>query len=258
MRLQCFDLRVQKNWALLEMARPEKLNVIDQLMLFELEEVLTSLRLHKVKAVVLTGQGKAFAAGADVAAMAEMDSQSAQEFSALGNRIFQLMEDHPAVFIAAVNGYALGGGLELALACDLRMASSKAAFGQPEVNLGIIPGFGGTQRLPRLVGAAKAKEWIFTGRRFSAQEALEAGLVSKVLQPEELLEEACALAEELGWKSAPILSLAKQAVAASGTGIQEAHGQREAALFGKCFATEDGPEGLQAFLEKRDPAFHDR
>ena len=190
--------------------------------------------------------------------MAKMDSKEAEQFSALGNRVFQGIEDHPGIFIAAVNGHALGGGCELALACDLRLASEKATFGQPEINLGIIPGFGGTQRLPRIVGAAKAKEWIFTGQRFSAPEALEAGLVSRVLEPEQLLPEARKLAEDLARKSGPILALAKRAIAASGTGVDPAHGQQEATFFGQCLATEDGREGLKAFVEKRSPVFKDR
>ena len=258
MNLQCFHLTVSGKWALLEMARPEKLNVIDEPALLELEEILQAIQEQGVKAVVLTGQGKAFAAGADVAAMAEMDSATAQLFSEMGNRIFQQIEDHPAVFIAAVNGYALGGGCELALACDLRYASTKASFAQPEVGLGIIPGFGGTQRLPRIVGPARAKEWVLTGQRFSAEEALTAGLVTRVLEPDKLLEEAVALAEELAKKSGPILALAKQAIAASGTGVDQSHTNKEAYLFGKCFATKDGPEGLRAFVEKRSPVFEDR
>jgi enoyl-CoA hydratase len=219
---------------------------------------LQHFKEEQVKAVVVTGQGRAFAAGADVGAMAEMDSQEAKQFSVLGNKVFQAIEDHPAVFVAAVNGYALGGGCELALACDLRLASEKATFAQPEINLGIIPGFGGTQRLPRIAGAAKAKEWIFTGRRFSAQEALQAGVVSQVLAPEELLPAAAALAEELAGKSGPILTLAKRAIAASGTGVSPSHGEQEANFFGKCLSTEDGREGLRAFVEKRDPVFKDR
>lgn len=258
MSLQCFKLTIQDGWALLEMARPEKLNVIDEDVLRELEAILNILERQKIKAVILTGQGKAFAAGADVAAMSVMDSKAATEFSAMGNRVFQQIEDHPAIFVAAVNGYALGGGCELALACDLRWASAKASFGQPEINLGIIPGFGGTQRLPRIVGSAKAKEWILTGQRFTAQDALRAGLISKILEPEQLLPEAQKLAEELAKKSGPILTLAKQAIAASGTGVSESHGQQEARLFGKCLATEDGPEGLKAFVEKRNPVFKDR
>jgi enoyl-CoA hydratase len=258
MNLQCFNLSLQDGWALLEMARPDRLNVLDETVLLELEDILKVLKEEKIKAVVLTGQGKAFAAGADVSAMAKMDGKEGEEFSLLGNRVFQMIEDHPAIFIAAVNGYALGGGCELALACDLCLASEKAAFGQPEINLGIIPGFGGTQRLPRIVGAAKAKEWIFTGQRFSAQEALEAGLVSRVLEPEQVILEATKLAEELAKKSGPILSLAKRAVAASGTGVNPAHGQQEASFFAKCLSTEDGREGLKAFVEKRSPVFKDR
>lgn len=258
MNLQCFQLTVHGKWALLEMARPEKLNVLDGLVLTELEEILQDLEGQKIKAVILTGQGKAFAAGADVAAMAELDQVGAREFSQKGNRVFQQIEEHPAIFIAAINGYALGGGCELALACDLRFASSTASFAQPEINLGIIPGFGGTQRLPRIVGALKAKEWIFTGKRFTAQEALAAGLVSRIIEHEQLLLESEALAEELAQKSGPILALAKQAINAAGVGVNEEHGEKEAVFFGKCFATEDGPEGLQAFVAKRTPKFKDQ
>lgn len=258
MNLKCFELTMEDGWALLEMARPEKLNVLDEGVLRELHQILGTLKEQKIKAVVLTGQGKAFAAGADVAAMAEMDSQAAQDFSRFGNKVFQEIEDHPAVFIAAVNGYALGGGCELALACDLRWASTRASFAQPEIGLGIIPGFGGTQRLPRIIGATRAKEWILTGRRYSAQEALAAGLISQVLEPEVLLQEATKLAQELAQKSGPILAIAKQAIAASGTGVKESHGETEARFFAQCFETEDGLEGLQAFVEKRAPLFKDR
>ena len=146
MELQCFQITMHKGWALLEMARPDKLNVIDETVLTELEAILQHFKEEQVKAVVVTGQGRAFAAGADVGAMAEMDSQEAKQFSVLGNKVFQAIEDHPAVFVAAVNGYALGGGCELALAM-IYLASEKATFAQPEINLG-IPGFGGTQRLP--------------------------------------------------------------------------------------------------------------
>lgn len=257
MHLECFQLTLSGKAGLLELARPEKLNVLDEQALDELEDLLNHLQGEGVKAVVLTGQGRAFAAGADVKAMAEMDPEAARAFSLKGNRIFQQMEDHPAVFIAAINGYALGGGLELALACDLRLASSKAVFAQPEIGLGIIPGFGGTQRLPRLIGPTRAKEWIFSGRRYTAQEALDAGLVLEVLEPEELLPRAQALAQELAAKSGPILALAKRAVNAS-VGLKAASGQGEAELFGECFTHEDAREGLQAFLEKRTPVFQDQ
>lgn len=258
MNLKCFNLTIREGWALLEMARPERLNVIDEQALIELREISNSLQEQNIKVVVLTGQGKAFAAGADVAAMAKMDTTQAEMFSRLGNQIFHKIEEHPAIFIAAINGYALGGGCELALACDLRFASNKASFAQPEINLGIIPGFGGTQRLPRLVGAAKAKEWIFTGQRFSAKEALQAGLVSKIFEPDQLLFETQKFAEELATKSGPILALAKQAIGASGTAINSEHGTNEANFFGKCFGTHDGLEGMRAFLDKRKPNFEDR
>lgn len=257
MNLQCFSLTVQAKWALLEMARPAELNVIDEMVLLELEEILQFIKDQSIKVVIITGQGKAFAAGADVAAMSKQDAQTAKLFSQLGNRVFQKIEDHPAIIIAAVNGYALGGGCELALACDLRFASSRAVFGQPEINLGIIPGFGGTQRLPRIIGPSKAKEWILTGRRFSADEALAVGLVSRIMEHDQLLPETKAFAEELAKKSGPILALAKQAIG-TGVGIRSEHGLREAELFGKCFATQDGPEGIRAFLEKRSPNFQDR
>ncbi len=256
MNLQCFNLAVRDQWALLEIARPAELNVLNETVLLELEQVLASLKEQGIKVVVITGQGRAFAAGADVAAMAKQDARGARQFSQLGNRVFQKIEDHPAIFIAAVNGYALGGGCELALACDLRFASTKASFGQPEINLGIIPGFGGTQRLPRLIGPARAKEWIFTGGRFSAEEALAAGLVSRLMEPEQLLAETESFARKMAEKSGPILALAKEALNA-GVGIGPEHGEREAELFGLCFATHDGPEGIKAFLEKRSPNFRD-
>ncbi|NMB00662.1 MAG: crotonase [Firmicutes bacterium] len=258
MKFECFSLFFHEDWALLEMARPDKLNVIDEKALLELEEILESLRVKRVKAVVLTGQGKAFAAGADVKALAELDEAGAKRFSALGNKVFQEIEEHPAIFIAAVNGYAFGGGCELALACDLRFASNKASFSQPEINLGIIPGFGGTQRLPRIVGAAKAKELIFTAKVVSAEDALRLGLVNRVVEADQLRAIAKYFAEDLAGKSGPILALAKQAIGVSGVGSDSGHAVQEADLFGKCFATYDGREGIRAFLEKRSPKFEDR
>lgn len=257
MNLERFQLTVRGKMALLEMARPDALNVIDETALLELEGILAIIQKQGIKAVVLTGQGRAFAAGADVAAMAKHNARAAQTFSEQGNGIFQQIEDHPTVFLAAINGYALGGGCELALACDLRFASSKALFGLPEVNVGLIPGFGGTQRLPRIIGPSRATEWILTGSRFSAEEALAVGLVSRVIEPDQLLAEAIACAEEIAKKSAPILALAKQAIKIS-IGIRPEQGLQEAELFGKCFSTHDGPEGIEAFLQKRNPKFLDR
>ncbi|MDI9441705.1 MAG: crotonase [Firmicutes bacterium] len=257
MDLTRFELTPNGKWALLELARPAELNVLDETALAELDLILDKLEAERIKVVVITGQGRAFAAGADVSTMAQYDAKTAEEFSRFGNGVFQKIEDHPAIFIAAVNGFTLGGGCELALACDFRFASTKASFGQPEINLGIIPGFGGTQRLPRIIGPAKAKEWILTGRRYSAEEAHEVGLVSRVVEPDHLLAETKAFAEELVTKSGPILALAKRAINSSvGMGGEDI--PLEANLFGQCFATRDGPEGLKAFLEKRSPNFEDR
>lgn len=258
MNLECFEITIRDQWMLVEMARPKQLNVIDEASLTELEQILHFVEAENIKSVVITGQGRAFAAGADVSAMAKMDQEKARRFSEFGNRVFQLIEDHPAVFLAAINGFALGGGLELALACDIRFASSKASFGQPEINLGIIPGFGGTQRLPRVIGLSRAKEWILTGERFTAEQALEVGLVTRVYEQEELKDAAESFAGEIAKKSAPILALAKEAIAASNLGVTCEMGKKEAELFGKCFTTEDGPEGIKAFLEKRSAQFKDQ
>lgn len=259
MELEYFKFTEESGWALLEIDRPQFLNALDAAVLKELDKIITYASTgHRLKAVIITGVGKAFVAGADVAAMKGFSEQQAEEFAALGHQVFRRIETAPLVFIAAINGYALGGGCELALACDLRLASDKAVLGQPEIDLGIIPGFGGTLRLPRLIGAARAKELIFTGRRLNAAEALAAGLVSEVTSPEELLPRAQALAVGIVGKSAPILALAKKAIhSAAGIGESEA-GRHEIDCFKACFNTEDAAEGIDAFLNKRRPVFRDR
>ena len=212
-----------------------------------------------MRAVVLTGAGdKAFVAGADIAEMRGLDVEGARRFSALGQELMSAIEAAPQPWVAAVNGYALGGGCELALACDIRLAAENAKFGQPEINLGITPGFGGTQRLYRMVGDGWAKYLVLSGRHIRAGDALRIGLVQAVFPAEELMTQARKLAEELAGKSPLAARYCKAAVnAAADTDI--ATGQRiERDLFGLAFATADRDEGMQAFLERRAPEFGGR
>jgi len=207
-----------------------------------------------VRVLIVTGAGdRAFVAGADIAAMSEMAPGQGLEFSRMGHRVMQSFEDLPIPVIAAVNGFALGGGLELAMACDLIIASEKARFGQPEINLALIPGFGGTQRLPHRIGHARAREFVLTGDMFDAKTALALGLVNQVVAPEELIPVARKLAERLASKSAVALRQAKAALRASFTMEEDAGLRFEQEAFGLTFASEDRVEGTRAFVQKRDP-----
>ncbi len=209
--------------------------------------------------VVLTGAGdRAFIAGADIAYMSGLDVDEARAWGDLGHEVARLLETMPQPTIAAINGFALGGGCELALACDLRYASSRAKLGQPEINLGIIPGWGGTQRLARATTLGFAKELILTGRTVDADEALERGLVNAVTEPEELLPRALEVALQLAAKSPLALEAAKQAVNRALGGDHAENLAREAHRFGELFASEDAKEGLTAFTEKREPRFTGR
>jgi enoyl-CoA hydratase len=209
--------------------------------------------------LVLTGAGdRAFAAGADIREMADMSVLEAHAWGTLGHECGRLLESMPKPTIAAVNGFALGGGCELALACDIRYASDRAKFGQPEINLAVIPGWGGTQRLARAVGAALAKDLILTGRTIDAQEALRIGLVSSVYPAAELLDRTFETATALAGKSAVALSAAKDAANRALQGDLGAGLSYEAILFSALFATEDQKEGMRAFVEKRDPGFKGR
>jgi enoyl-CoA hydratase len=208
------------------------------------------------RAVVLTGAGeKAFAAGADIKYMQGLGAAEAKEWGALGHEVGTLLETMPKPTIAAVNGFALGGGCELALACDIRYAASTAKLGQPEINLGIIPGWGGTQRLARVAGVGVAKELIFSGRTVGAEEAARRGLVEAVFEPDELMEKTLELAQLFASKSPLALAAAKQAINLTFQREHAANLEREAGLFGGLFASEDAKEGLSAFLEKREPRF---
>jgi enoyl-CoA hydratase len=211
------------------------------------------------RVIVLTGAGeKAFAAGADIKYMTGLGPAEAKEWGALGHEVGGLLETMPKPTIAAVNGLALGGGCELALACDIRYAVSTAKLGQPEINLGIIPGWGGTQRLARVAGLGFAKELILTGRMVGADEALQRGLVQAVFEPGELREKTLELGRLLASKGPLALAAAKDAVNRAFQGEHAENLEREAESFGELFSSEDAREGLAAFVEKRDPRFSGR
>jgi enoyl-CoA hydratase len=234
------------------------MNALDRPTLEELRDRLVELGEDAdARAVVLTGAGdKAFVAGADIKYMSGLGVEEAKEWGGLGHTCAQLLETMPKPTIAAINGFALGGGCELALACDLRYAGSTAKLGQPEINLGIIPGWGGTQRLPRVVGLGVAKELILTGRVVGAEEALGLGLVNGVHDP--VLEKAREVAELLAAKAPLALAAIKRT---TNHALQSDHVEnllREADEFGGLFATEDAKEGLTAFSEKREPRFTGR
>jgi enoyl-CoA hydratase len=243
---------------LLTLHRPP-VNALSTAVLEELRRVLAGVAGQKdCRAVVLTGDGKAFVGGADIAEMRDMEAARARAYAHLGQAVCLALEELPQPAIAAVNGYALGGGCELAMACDLRLAARRAAFGLPEVSLGVLPGFGGTQRLPRLVGAGAAAELIFTGGVIPAEEALRLGLVNRVLEGEALVPEALRLGGVIAAKAPTAVRLAKRALRLGlrtdlGTGAA-----LEAELLAHCFSTEDQKEGMLAFLQKRSPNFKDR
>lgn len=233
------------------MNRPEALNALSTDMLRDLDACLEAVDLKTVRCLIITGAGKAFVAGADVKEMMGFHEDQAFDFSTRGNRVFRRIETFPVPVIAAINGFALGGGCELAMCCDLRIASEKASFGQPEAGLGITPGFGGTQRMPRLVGAEKAKELIFTCRRIKAQEALQIGLVGTVCPPEELMEKAMSMAEEIS-KNVPFaIRACKSAINEGEQGNMDVALGIEAERFADCFSTEDRMQAMTAFVEKR-------
>jgi enoyl-CoA hydratase len=235
--------------------RPKALNALNSKTLQELEAALKSLG-QDVRVLIVTGGGeKAFVAGADIAEMAALSETQAQEFGALGHRVMALLEELPIPTIAAVNGFALGGGCELALACDLIYASEKAKLGLPEVGLGVIPGFGGTQRLTRAVGRARAKELIFTGERIDAARAKEIGLVLEVLPAEGLLAHCREVAAKM-LKNGPLaIAKAKRVIEAGADQDLRVANDMERKTFGELFGSADQREGMKAFLEKRPPAF---
>jgi enoyl-CoA hydratase len=243
--------------AVVTINRARALNALNQATLEELHCAFGELAENTaVQVIIITGIGeKAFVAGADIAAMQPLSALEARRFAKLGHQVMRSIEACPKPVIAAVNGFALGGGCELALACDIRLAAETARFGQPEVNLGVIPGFGGTQRLARLVGKGLALELILTGDMLDANAALRIGLANKVVPQAELLDAAKKLAAKIGSKGPYAVRLAKEAVRNGLEMDLDRANQYEAELFGLCFASNDQKEGMTAFLEKRPAVF---
>lgn len=244
---------------LITINRPDRLNALDATVLGELDEALRgAIERPGLRALIITGTGKAFVAGADIAAMQPLSSSDAESFARRGQNILARIEGMSFPVIAAVNGYALGGGLELALACDFIYASDTARLGQPEVRLGVIPGFGGTQRLLRRIGNARARELIFTGAQLTGEEALRIGLVNRVVPVGELLGEAMKTAQTIA-AMAPLAVAAAKRVMLRGEDrpLTEANGD-EATAFAHLFSSQDQKDGMAAFLAKQSPTFHGR
>lgn len=240
--------------AVVTITREDALNALNAEVLGELSSALDQAVADHARCLVITGAGRAFVAGADVAAMATMTHAEAEAFSELAHSVFRKLETLPMPSIAAVNGFALGGGCELALACDLRLASEKAIFAQPEVGLGITAGFGGTQRLPRLVGPGFAKEMLYTTARVDAARALAIGLVNAVHAPEGLIAAAMEMAAMIARQAPIAVRATKQAIADGAAVDMDAAIKVEVAAFASCFETADQREGMGAFVEKRRPA----
>lgn len=250
---------VAEGISLITMNRPQAMNALNSALLADFTAVLDEIeRDAEVRIVIITGAGKAFIAGADIAEMRGYSTLEGREFCLLGQRLIRRLEELEKPVIAAVNGFALGGGCELAMACDLRISSEKARFGQPEVNLGIIPGYGGTQRLARLIGKGRAKYYIYTGELISATEAYELGLVEKVVPAEKLMDTAYQIARAITCKAPVAVKMAKRAIDKGldmdlGSGIAY-----EAEAYTTTFSSEDRVEGMSAFLEKREAHFTGR
>src|SRR5215213_9797573 len=245
--------------AVLTIDRQEKLNALDPQVVEEIGQALLELEAEGPRVIIVTGAGeRSFVAGADISAMSAMDPMEAKRFSEIGHAAMALLDRSPVPTIAAVNGYALGGGCEVAIACDIRVAAANAIFGFPEVGLGILPGMGGTQRLPRLIGPALAKELIFTGRRIGADAAREMGLVNRVVPRGEALDATRELAAEIA-RNGPLAVRHAKSAANRTLDVDLVSGlEYEADQFALLFATEDAREGMGAFAEKRKPQFRGR
>jgi enoyl-CoA hydratase len=259
MNYQTLLTKTRGQHLLITINRPDKMNALNKMVIAELDDVFTTVyESDEIRGVILTGSGeKAFVAGADISEFASFTVSQAKELTRHGHRIFDKIENCTKPVIAAVNGFALGGGCELAMACHMRLASENARFGQPEINLGIIPGYGGTQRLPRYIGKARAMELLLTGDMITADQALQMGLINAIYKAEELLEKSFGLLERINSKSPLVID---QIIACVNAYYQKDENGFELEMdeFSRCMATEDFKEGTKAFLEKRKPQFTGR
>jgi len=251
---------VEVDWrdhaAIITINRPEALNALNAEVILALNTAIDGVAREGIRQIVLAGAGdKAFVAGADIAAMKDLGRTEAKAFARRGQRVLHKLSLFPGVTIAAVDGFALGGGMELAMACDLIVAGGKARFGQPEVNLGVIPGFGGTQRLVRLVGLQRSRELILTGRMIKADEAVRLGIALEAVEAGQALTRALELAATIASKGPVAVACAKEAIRIADELNIEIGLQEEAELFADCFETTDQTEGMAAFLEKRPAVF---
>ena len=245
-------LEQQGHVGILTIDRQEALNALNSQVLSDLDAALDQVEANEeIYVVILTGAGRSFVAGADIGEMKQFSSIDGRNFGIHGGNVFLKLENLSKPVIAAVNGFALGGGCEISMACDIRLASEKAKFGQPEVGLGITPGFGGTQRMPRICGTAHAMELILTADTINAQQALEIGLVSKVVAPEALMDTALELANKIASKAQVAVRAAKQAIRFGLECDMATAATYEALAFGTCFGTEDQKDAMKAFVEKK-------
>ncbi|XDD43549.1 enoyl-CoA hydratase-related protein [Leptospira sp. WS60.C2] len=250
------EIQIKSNYAIVTIKRPEALNALNDVVITEIGQMVDTLESNsQVRGFILTGEGKAFVAGADIAKMKEFNVKEGQAFSELGQTVFRKMELSGLISIAAINGFCLGGGMELAMACDIRYASTAAKLGLPEVTLGLLPGFGGSQRLPRLIGVGRATELILSGDMISSEEGYRLGLVNKVCDPAELLNESEKTITTILSRGPNAIKAAKTAIRQGLETNMERGLEWEKQLFGGRFADKETKEGLSAFLEKRKPNF---
>ena len=254
MTYEVLTLTVSNGIALLTISRPQAMNALNSRFFDEMDSLLSDLeKRDDIRTMIITGEGKAFVAGADISEMSAMNSEEGRIFSVRGQTTFSRIENLPFPVIAAVNGFALGGGCELALACDIRIASSLAKFGQPEVNLGLIPGYAGTQRLPRITGLSNALHLILTGDMITAEEAQKLGIVQKVSDPEKLMEDAMAMAGKIASRGQKAVKQAKAVIRKGMLGTFSDGCKSESEAFANLFGNGESGEGMKAFLEKRKP-----
>ncbi len=253
MEYEILKVNIEEGIALVTVSRPKAMNALNTRFFNEMDDVVAQIACNRdVKVMIITGEGKAFVAGADIAEMVDKSQQEGSEFSRLGQNTFSSLEKLEIPVIAAVNGFALGGGLELAMGCDFRIANTKAKFGQPEVNLGMIPGYAGTQRLARLVGLGNALYLLTTAEMIDANEALRIGLVQKVVEPGQLMDEVMKIAKTIASKGPKAIRKVKYVTRQGILSDFESGSRLESEEFGSLFKNE-GEEGMRAFLEKRKP-----